>query len=546
MASSTSTRAPRSVPSRATGFHGDFLRRGSKALSFLPRHLASDADWESRIELARQTSPAEAVWSRAEADARRLGADDEALAGIAALANGDAVCVTTGQQPGLFLGPLYTVYKAMTALALARRIESKGGPPTVPVFWNAADDSDFGEVGTAFLPGDDCSLTRHALEGLDLAAGGMIGDLSTEGTVDALRDVRATFEARPSGARLLAHLDRAATIAADHGELSSALLYDLFRGTGLVIVDGRWSELRVAAAPLFLRYAGRREEIAALVNGAGKALEDAGYRARISSASTRSALFDVSSGRRVSFEGSDDELRARIERDPASLSPNVLLRPLVQDSLFPNVATVGGPGEISYHAQLAPEYRALGVDMPVLFPRFEATLVPDGVYELAHRREERVEAFVEDFDATMKRSANRVLPPALREGLDALERDIRERSRVLEEEARRFDEGLVGSVEQTERRAVESVQKLREKAAAAARAAETKRDPAIKSYREFLLPRGVPQERVLSALTLFLESEAHPLECLEAPLREHLEAARAGSPVHWLLDFRGCASGTAR
>ena len=543
MTPTTSSRAPHPIPSQATGFHGDFLRGVPQALAFLPRHLSDDSDWESRVDLARRTPAARGVWERAARDAERLGADVPTLDNVERLAGGSVLCVTTGQQPGLFLGPLYTVYKAMTALALARRVEQRTGVTTVPVFWSAADDSDFGEVGTAFLPDDDCGLTRHALEGLDLAAGGMIGDLDKSGTASALNDVRAGLERRVSGARLLAHLDRALDLAADHGEVATALLYDLFRGTGLVIVDGRWPELRTAAAGLFRRYAEERERVATLVRTAGRGLEAAGYRPRISDASTNSALFDSSTGRRVSFEGSSADLIDRIERDPTSLSPNVVLRPLVQDSLFPNVATVGGPGEISYQAQLAPVYEALGVDMPILFPRFEATLVPDGVYELAQRREEPLEAFVEDFDRTMKRSASRVLPAELREAIDGFERSVAEHAASLGDRAAAFDADLVGPVDQAVRRATDAIEKLREKAAAAARAHETKRDPAIKAYREFLRPRGVPQERVLSALTLFLESEAHPLDCLEEPLVQHLEAARAGAPVHWLLDFRGCASG---
>lgn len=545
MSSTVSTPTPAPVPAAAPGFPGDWLRGDAAACAVLPRHPSRDADWDARLGEVAGRDPAAGVWERARADAERLGAAPATLANAEALARGSALCVTAGQQPGLFLGPLYTVYKAMTAVALARRLSGRTGRPVVPVFWNAADDSDFGEVATAFLPGDDYRLAKHTLDGGDLAAGGMVGDLSTAGTVRALEEARGLLRGGAYGEAMLRHLDDALARAGDHGELAGALLYDLFRDTGLVVVDGRWAELRRAAAPLFARYAAQREEIGAAVVAAGERLEEAGWRARIPAASTRAALFDIRTGRRLPFEGTDTELAARIESEPETLSPNVMLRPVVQDALFPNVATVAGPGEISYHAQLVPVYEALGVPMAILFPRFEATLVPHGVFELAERRGAPVVDFVRDFDTTLKATAERALPEGLRSALAEFERSVAGDAKRLREASGEFDPSLAGAADEAVRRARDAVEKLRTRAADAARAAEKRRDPAVKSYREFLRPRGVPQERVLSALTLFLESTGHPLDCLEEALAKHLDAAAGGEPLHWLLDFGGCRDGEA-
>ena len=404
------------------------------------------------------------------------------------------------------------------------------------MFWNAADDSDFGEVGSAFLPGEDFRLSKCSLDGGDLAAGGLVGDLSTEGTRRVLDGARALLGG-PVGEALLRRLHAGLSRAADHGELAAALLYDLFRDTGLVVVDGRSAELRRAAAPLFARYAASQDAIGRAVVSAGAALEAAGYRARIPEASTRAALFDVRSGRRLPFEGSTEELRARIAAEPETLSPSVLLRPVVQDALLPNVATVAGPGEISYHAQLVPVYAALAVPMAILFPRFEATLVPRGVVELAERRGGAIEDFVRDFDGAMKGTADRALPEPLRAALDGFERRVDAEAETLREAAAEFDPALARATEDVLRRARDAVEKLRGKAADAARAAEQRRDPAVKNYAEFLRPRGVPQERVLSALVLFLDSTEHPLDRLDAALAKHLEAARGGRALHWLLEL---------
>jgi bacillithiol biosynthesis cysteine-adding enzyme BshC len=535
MSATAKAGAPISVPAVAPGFPDDWRRGVPRARAFLPRHPSVTAHWTERIDEVASRAPAAEVWARVRRDAERLGAESRSLANAEALADGAAVCVTAGQQPGLFLGPLYTVYKAMTAVALARSLSAAARRAVVPVFWNAADDSDFGEVGSAFLPGEEFRLAKLTLEGGDLAAGGLVGDLSTEGTRRVLDDARALLGF--TGDALVRRLDAALSRAADHGELASALLYDLFREAGLVVVDGRSRELRRAAASLFARYAASRDEIGRAVVSAGASLEAAGYRARIPEASTRAALFDIRSGRRLPFEGSDEELRARIAAEPETLSPNVLLRPVVQDALLPNVATVAGPGEISYHAQLVPVYEALDVPMAILFPRFEATLVPRGVVELAERRGGAIEDFVRDFDAAMKATADRALPEGLSAALEGFERRVGAEAETLREKSAEFDPALARATDEALRRALDAVEKLRSKAADAARAAEQRRDPAVKNYREFLRPRGVPQERVLSAVVLFLESAEHPLDRLEAALAKHLDAVRDGRPLHWLLEL---------
>jgi hypothetical protein len=157
--------------------------------------------------------------------------------------------------------------------------------------------------------------------------------------------------------------------------------------------------------------------------------------------------------------------------------------------------------------------------------------------ELAERRDGTIEDFVRDFDAAMKATADRALPEPLRAALDGFERRVDAEAETVREAAAEFDPALARATEDALRRAREAVEKLRGKAADAARAAEQRRDPAVKNYREFLRPRGVPQERVLSALVLFLDSAEHPLDRLDAALAKHLDAVRDGQALHWLVEL---------
>jgi bacillithiol biosynthesis cysteine-adding enzyme BshC len=525
------------VPIAASGFAAAWQRAEPEALSFLPRHPVRPQALADRLEEVVAQAPAVEVWARAEADAERLGADAATRDAIRSLARGEALCVTTGQQPGLLLGPLYTVYKLWTALVLARRLADRLGRPVVPVFWNAADDSDLEEVRTAVLPEEDFRLARYSLSGSGLPAAGMVGDVPCEETAEVVGELESAWRRGSAGCSLLARLQAALARARDHGELASALLYSLTPGTGLVIVDGRWPELRRAAVPLLRRYVEKRNDVAGAVVQAGRKLEGAGFRVPIHESSARAALFDIRQGRREAFRGDEEELRARVDTAPETLSPNVILRSPVQDTVLPNLATVAGPGEIAYHAQLAAAYAVLGIGMPLLVPRFAATLVPPGVWELASRRGIEAADLVEDFDGALRASAERAVPEGLRASARALDEDLERRFEELREESVRFESNLGEAVTKARERAREVLRKMSKEIATAARTAEVRRDPAVKHYREFLRPRGLPQERVLSSVALWLGGRADPLSFLNGPLGEHLEAAEAGRPVHWLLDW---------
>lgn len=530
------TRTPLSGVSPASpepgGFAADWAAAVPGATLWMPRHPAAASAWTGRLDELRATVVPASIVARMRAHAAKLGADGSALASVEALAAPGTLCVATGQQPGLLLGPLFTLHKAWTAVALARRIEARTGRRTVPLFWSAGDDSDFAEIASAVVPEAGGRLARFTLGGGELPAGGMVGDLGTDGTARALADAEPILREWPGGAALIALAARALDRASDHGELAAAWLHALLPGSGLVVVDGRWAELRREASALFERYAARRADVGQAVRDAGRRLEAEGYRARITDASTEQALFDARDGRRLPFAGDDRELAGRARGAPETLSPNVLLRPLVQDLLFPNVATIAGPGEVAYHAQLAGAYPRLGVGMPVLYPRFEATWVPDGVFELARRRDVPVADLVRDLDGTLRASAAASLSPALRAALDGLEARLGEAMDAARRAATDFDPPLADAAAEAERRCREACERLRERCGQAARTAEARRDPALKHYRELLRPRGIPQERVVSAVLAVLAAVP---DGAEDAVRDHTEQVESGRTSHWLL-----------
>ncbi len=286
--------------------------------------------------------------------------------GLAALTRGEALFVVTGQQPGFPLPLGLTLQKTATAIAQARRLARRTGKPVLPLFWNAADDSDFEEARGQMLarPGREPLAIR--LPKTMARKGGFVGDL-------AVATAYGEFAAKLGGGELASSWELKA--GEDLGTQQGRILAELFRPWGLFVIDARNPALRLAARELFLDYADRRQEFAGMLDEAGNELAaELGERPLRRGLGER-ALFFLKRRRRVlpAAEGYGDELVARLATRPEELSPNAALRPLVQDRILPIATAVLGPSEWNYHRQLRPLFDLLEVRFPAALPRLAAT-----------------------------------------------------------------------------------------------------------------------------------------------------------------------------
>lgn len=304
------------------------------------------------------------------------------------LSSSDAV-VVTGQQPALFLGPLYTVYKAITALRLAERIEASFGVRCAPVFWIAGDDHDFAEASSAsFLSRahEPFSLTyapEASVQGQPLYLIAL--EDSLHGQIDAAAERAEDSEFKSEIAEFLHDsLSDSATFA----DWSGRILARLFRGTRLVLFAPHLEEARVLAADVLEREISEPLSSSRQLNEAGAALRELGYAPAIVKAPNECGFFAEMGKRRrkVLFEDgryvfpeegiacTESDLRSLLRSSPERFSPNVALRCLVQQRLFSPVAYVAGPGEIAYWAQFKALFDRHGYSMPVVYPRARAVL----------------------------------------------------------------------------------------------------------------------------------------------------------------------------
>jgi bacillithiol biosynthesis cysteine-adding enzyme BshC len=313
-----------------------------------------------------------------------------------------AAAVVTGQQVGLFLGPLYTVYKAASAIRLARDLERETGTPVVPVFWLQTEDHDLPEIASCRVPGAAGAPCRLALAASP-AARVSIAHVRLPAEVErCLRELRVEIGSLPHAEAHLERLQRHYRPGTGWADAFAGVLAELFAPDGLVIVDPRTPELAGAAAGVHQRAIERAEGIASALSAGSRGMEAAGFEASVhvregallsffhptGAEESRYRLVPTAGGwREVGGERTHGTgaLLDALARNPLSFSTSALLRPIVQDVLLPTAAYVGGPGEIAYFAQLAPLYEAYDLTMPMIVPRAGFRIVEDGTRRLLRR-----------------------------------------------------------------------------------------------------------------------------------------------------------------
>ncbi len=317
--------------------------------------------------------------------------------GLAREFRGDEPVIITGQQPGLFLGPMYTLLKAVTAVRLAREMRERHGGACVPVFWVASEDHDFEEVRRAWFRDNAGGIIERVYTPADNsgAAADVAGlpmhkvpaDASLHGWIDELAAACAGSELTGETAALLHDtLSEAASVSNWFARLMAAL----FKDTDMIIFAPHMQTARAAGARVIRGEIESPLETTRLLAEAGEGMRAAGLEPAIVRAEDACNFFLMVGGRRRKvlyrrgrFELPEEEglsygqaeLLELLAAEPGRFSPNVALRPVVQQVLFPCAAYVAGPGEVAYWAQLKRVFARFSVDMPVVWPRARAVMI---------------------------------------------------------------------------------------------------------------------------------------------------------------------------
>ncbi len=407
---------------------------------------------------------------------RSYGCGEATLQSIDALEDPDCVAVLTGQQTGLFAAPLLTVYKALTAVRLAGELRDRG-IRAVAVFWMETEDHDLAEVTRLTVLGrDDDARTAdygRTLFGDTRASVRPVGSLRFP---EAIRDVVRDFsrnlpdsEWRDQTAALIA----SAYGPGDTFPLSFArLLHRILHDSGLILFDPRDPEAKPLVSDVFRWALEHAEDIGEAIALQDRKLRSARFHSQVRTGDEATVLFYIDNGERHALLGRGSrfrlkhtgrpftlrQLERRLEEDPGAFSPNVLLRPIVEDTLFPTLAVVAGPAEVAYFAQVQALYALGKLPMPVVWPRAAFTLLAPRV----RRAMESSGAGIGDLFDGAQPAGGRAAPSAGRQGaqLEAFGEKVRETFSGIRPDLAAVDPELPGALDTAERKILHNIGRL--------------------------------------------------------------------------------------
>ena len=517
-----------------TRIFSDFLSYSSAIRKFYPtqpdaEHIAAFAKSVAR-DLARQAAVADAL----EKQNRSWGASEATLRNLQRLHDG-AFAVVTGQQVGLFGGPLLALFKVASVLALAKQVEALG-VPCVPVFWLASEDHDLAEVNQALLLTHDFQLVpfKAATRGIEGAP------------VSTIRFAEGTNEAVGRAAELLGE-----SLAADYlresyaeGESFSnayAKLYTrIFGEHGLILLDPADPELHRMAAPLFADAIQRTAEIDDALLSRNRELQAEKYHEQVKVTGESTPLFALVEGARVPIHRANgqfkigrevvagDELQRRVRAGPENFSANVLLRPVLQDYWLPTLAYIGGPAEVAYFAQAAVVYeKLLGRVTPIL-ARMSATLVEPRIERLLTKYQVDLPELFHGECQLRDCMAARSLPPELKQDFEQARRAVEEAMQRASGSLQKLDPTLVEAAARASSKMRYQVDRLEKRAAQA----ELRRTEIITRHaaqiENAVYPNKTLQEREIAGLYFYAKYGSELI-------RRLVELAQTRCPEHKVL-----------
>ncbi|MEP7273870.1 MAG: bacillithiol biosynthesis cysteine-adding enzyme BshC [Acidobacteriota bacterium] len=380
----------REIP-RTTRLFQDFLYDFENVSQFYESAGHNGASLVERAAaVARQPYPRDEVVDILTDQNRAAGAGEATLSSLERLRQSDSVVVITGQQAGLFTGPLFTIYKALTVVKLAEKLRAEG-VNAVPMFWIASEDHDLEEVNHCRIVNRDGQLITTSYTACPPREGKPVGHIRLcEEINESINELIKALPESEFVARLGQDLRESYKTGAGFAEAFGQLMMRFLGKFGVVMIDPLDDRLKKVAGAIYTQAMARTPEFAATLVAESQKLEAAGYHAQVFTSPDSVPLFMLDDGRRTALQRGADgffylkggdkkmpaaELLESVERCPSCFSPNVTLRPIVQDFLLPTIAYVGGAAEVAYFAQLRPAYSLLGRIEPVIIPRASLTLI---------------------------------------------------------------------------------------------------------------------------------------------------------------------------
>ena len=511
--STADAKLPRVIAtSGSTRFIRDYIAGAAAIAPFYTGHPHDIASYKRKAAEVR---------SRMTPDVRRRVADayrplnDAARSKLDRILDGDGFVVTTGQQAGLFTGPLYTIYKALSAVRLANALEEKLQCPVLAVFWVAADDHDWAEVDhVRVLDAYNYVRDVRVRTTRDDPPWPMSRKVLGPGVKDALTELTSLVPGDGFGADILAALHRTYTPESTVAGAFEELLAEFLARFPIAIVSSAHPSIKRASLSVFEHELAHASEHGRIVLSQTELLEKAGYPSQVQVTPDASNVFLLRdagrdrlvrerdawvlrrTGERIDHATLDEMVRA----DANVLSANVFLRPVVESAVFPTLSYVGGPAETAYFAQIGCLFRAHGIMPPVVFPRHGALIVEEKAERTLEKFSHDVDAVRAPFADVVKKLVRSEMPTTVREALEGIENTLAASFSTLEAAVPAVDASLAGPVRLSRYRATNEVRRIEKQIDRQFRTRHAERIEQLRRAASSIQPDGQAQERVLNVV----------------------------------------------
>jgi bacillithiol biosynthesis cysteine-adding enzyme BshC len=480
------------------------------------------AEWREFVDGVRASVPSRWYDDLAPAFAAR-GPAAERLKRSAA---GKGIVVTTGQQPGMFGGPLMTFIKALAARALADVLQESTDIPVAPVFWAATDDADFDEASVVSVAlGSEArvlQVTHRPPQGTPMA------DAPFDAAeLDALAAIlRQATGSAPHASYLSTALEAysdGATVGGAYVKLLRAILEPL----EIPVLDASHVAFTSAAQPVLCRAANASIALFDAVARRDKAIRDHGFTPQVDEVQDLSLVFSNVAGTKRRLTIAEAAAYAGATRDE-HLSSTVLVRPVLERMILPTAAYLGGPGEVAYFAQVTAVAEALGAPLPLVLPRWSATVLEPKIQKIL--KSLGVEgASLADPHAVEGVVARRRMPTDAQQALAKARADLEANSSALKRACEGLTPGAV--VDGLHRSMAHRLDRMERRLLAAVKRREANEMQKIATARASLFPHGVRQERKLAFIVFLARYGPALIEQMLSEARAHARSLVGGAPT---------------
>ncbi|OWZ83599.1 bacillithiol biosynthesis cysteine-adding enzyme BshC [Natranaerobius trueperi] len=444
------------------------------------------------------------------------------------LNNSKTLVVVTGQQPGVLTGPLYSIYKAITAIKLAKSLSKSLGVHVLPVFWIASEDNDFDEVNNYSTLDKKGNLVNCKIENDQY--GYSIGNRKIkEEAFNLMNQLTQLFQDSPYYEKwkrvIIKSLDKSETLV----DWTANLLLELFADEGLIILDPMDPKIRELSKPIYKKAINYGKEYSRFVEHQSKQVKEMGYDRQVDLRKNHAGLFYYQNNVRLPLINENqifklvnhdktfekEELIDTIENSPWKFSPNVTLRPLVQDYLLPSVSYVAGPGEIGYFSQLKELYRAFEIKMPVIYPRESFLLIDDQTRSILEKYEIRLDNLLYDWSSTRKEVFKTVAPINTSEKLVEFAERFKKEHEEFIKELSQIDEDIEKLKTKNFQLIYQQLNYLKQKAEQYNRKNHNKIDEELSLLKNSIYPKNNLQERQFNIGEFLFTYDWNVLELLK-------------------------------